>query len=348
MSNPTDVKHLSRELALRKFAEIASNVSSRSGPNLVFLKEHEDDSKIRELTRSFSDGVQTLNQSWADLCSGVVVVGGRGNSGKSTFLTNIQHGIIENNEHVIVVDVSLDDPPRKRYQQHIACISGLRYAEITNPLKLSEYKKQKLEDAKNKFFDWIARGLIIPLEALEPLSEGKRLKIRDYKTLVFYMSYLRKAYPTHKIVMFVDAWNNLDFSQARPGSEIMQTNQMLDELKVTAENNEIVLIISAHIKKTKEKILNISDIKGTSDLEYGVVHAFLGRNEHRENMLRDPLMYEVGDYTLPIFVLETAKTKVSEWDLPLFYALDSSRCQIIVPTPSEYKELLEIYKGRRT
>ena len=97
MSNPTDVKHLSRELALRKFAEIASNVSSRSGPNLVFLKEHEDDSKIRELTRSFSDGVQTLNQSWADLCSGVVVVGGRGNSGKSTFLTNIQHGIIQEN-----------------------------------------------------------------------------------------------------------------------------------------------------------------------------------------------------------------------------------------------------------
>jgi hypothetical protein len=344
---PTDVRYLDLDACLDKFTNLVDKLEGRDGPNIIWMKEQEDDTRIRELTRTWSDGIPTLNQTFADLTSGLAVVAGRANAGKSSWLINVQKGVIENNDDVIVVDLSFDDPPRKRLQQYVACNSGLRYTKISSPGSLKPFEKELRDNAIETFFSWVRNRRLIPYEAMEKLNDGRQLRLRDYRTILYLMKFLRSEYPKSKIVFFADAWNDIDITGAKGGSELAMSNYALSELKTTAQDNEVILLMNAHIRKTSEKRFGIQDIKGTSDMEYAVVHAIIVRNESREGILAEPLEYEYNNYTFPILVAEVVKNKVSEWDRPMFYPMNASACQLLTLHPTEYKEIYEIWKGKR-
>jgi hypothetical protein len=346
-SIPPDVKLITKSIFIDGFNEVISKLGTRVGPHIMYFNEQANDTKIREFKRDFSDGIGTINQVLSDCTSGMVIIAGRANAGKSTFLTALEVGALRNNPDTLVVDISLDDPIKKRYQQLICCMSGLRYTEVANPSLLTDSQLARRDAAQKELYQWIEDERFYPLQALQKISEERYLKIRDYKHILYFAKYIRDLNPDKKIIFTIDAWNNIDYSSAGSGTEKMLTDGMLGELKACFEQNEIIAFISAHLRKTKEKRVDIQDVKGTSDLEYHATVTLIVRNELKENQLVEPLMFDHEGRELPVLVLECPKNKGSEWTSNLYYPLDSSRNTLLMPSPQDYKALHTTYIGKR-
>lgn len=350
MSNSTSInnaKYIDPNFCVGKYLNVIDKLGTRTGPNVQWLKEYEDDSKLRIPNRNFTDGIPTFNQVAADYTEGLCFIGGRANAGKSTFLINLQKGGIELNDNLVIVDISLDDPPKKRYQQYIAALTNLRYTEVANPSTLNNRKLDILEKGKATFFDWLKSGRLISLHNIEKFTDGKEYNLRDYRAQVHLMRKIRSTFPNSKIAFFVDAWNNIDTTVGKPGSELTQGNEALRYLKNGSEDLEVMGFYSAHIRKTNEKRINIQDIKGTSNIEYDAVLGLILRNEHREQQLEDPLVYEVDDTEIPIFSIDVLKNKATDWDYPLFHPANTGSCQLLTLNPFEYKQIYDVYRGKR-
>jgi len=350
MNDPTAIDYVDTDFLVNKFLEVEEKMvkNSTGKPHMSYFDSGENDSIIRIPKRNFSDGVPTFDQALNDYTSGILCLAGRANAGKSTAFVSTMTGVLESNEDTIVLDFSFDDPPRKRLQQIIANISGLRFIDIAQVGELKSVKASMYEEARNKFFDWVSSGRLVPFSHVETVPNKARVNVRDFNVIIRKMKTYRSQFPSAKLVFFVDGWNNLDTGSLKGYSELQIYNEMLKRLQSASEEYEVKLFLSSHLRKSLEKRPSVQDIKGTSNMEFDAVSIMIARNEYRENALSDPLMWEdeVGDLH-PILTLEVHKTKVSEWDYPLFMILNSGSCRMTPIPPISYTSYYELWKGRK-
>ena len=359
-----DIKDLSLnpKRLLEKFDSADQHLAKRkSGPHMRWMAEHADDEKLIFPKWDLSNGVPTFARSWTDFESGLAVIVGQPNSGKTTILVSLHTGSLELNDDTIIVDISLDDPIRKRYVQWLANLSGLRYSEVSSPSSLTTPQTRLLDAAKEKLRGWVSDGRLFPFESQETSlvgvkhrnidgvdairNEVRKFNTRHYQTLLNLMRRFRDKYPDKKIIFTIDAWNNLDYTSAHGSSDLTQMNFMLDAIQEVSNQEEIKVIVSAHARKTMNKRVTLEDIKGTKNMEYNCVWGGVVRNEYRENVYLEPLIYTDGDRDYPVLTIEIGKTKVSSWDMPLFYALMSDQCRLKPLTTYEYETMMQMYQG---
>lgn len=338
--------------SLNKLDEALKKLGHRTGPNVIWMKEREDDSKLRVWDHNLRNGIPTLSSALTDWDSGLACLAGKPNSGKSTTLVNMMIGALENNDDVIVIDISLDDPYKKRFEQYVACMTGLYYQEITTKTDLSAPKQKLKDDAVDKLRQWYNSDRLRTIDAAEKeeLEDGLHVvrHFRDPEEIFRLMKSVRAEYPDKKIVFFIDAWNNLDTTKARSASDLGQANYYLGRFQEEANKLDIMVMISAHLRKGDKKSKpTLDDIKGTSDMAYNVVWAGIVTNELRERTLRNPLMHQEGDKCYPVIVIEIVKTKVSTVDGDLMYILNSGTCELTPLFKTQYQEYRDIYRGKR-
>lgn len=351
MNDPSAIDYVDTDFLINKFLEVEKKMvaSSNGKPHMHYLDSGIDDTVIRIPKRNFSDGIPTFDQTLNDYASGILCLAGRANAGKSTAFVSTMTGVLENNPDAIVLDFSFDDPPRKRLQQIVANISGLRFIDIAQVSNLKSVKAGMYEEARGKFFNWISSGRLVPLSHVENVPNKARVNVRDFNVIIRKMKTYRASFPNKKLVFFVDGWNNLDTGSLKGYSELQLYNEMLKRLQAASEEFEVKLWLSSHLRKSLEKRPSVQDIKGTSNMEFDAVSIMIARNEYRENSLSDPLMWEdeAGDLH-PILTLEVHKTKVSEWDYPLFMILNSGSCRMTPIPPVSYTSYYELWKGRKS
>jgi len=339
--------------SLTKLEEASKSLGNRSGPNIIWLKEKEDDTKLRVWDYSLKNGIPTLSSALTDWEEGIACLAGKPNSGKSTVLVNMMMGCLKLNDNVLVIDITLDDPYKKRYEQYVASMTGLYYQEITTKIDdMPETKKQSKIEAENVLRQWYTDESLWTLEATEReiTEDGLEVtrKFSDPNEIYRIMRFARKSYPDKKIVVFIDAWNNLDFSGSKSTSELGQSNDHLRKLQAEANELGVMVMLSAHLRKGERKSKPVlEDIKGTSDLIFNVVWAGIVINEFREGYLKEPLLYKEGDKNYPAIVIEINKTKVSTVDGDIIYGLDSGRCGLKPLNRIEYENLRTKYIGPR-
>jgi replicative DNA helicase len=338
-------KHLATKLQIAR-----ESLGNRTGPNVLWMNEYEDDTQLRIHKYDLSNGIPTMAAALTDFNKGIACIAGLPNAGKTTLLINMMLGGLQNDPDLIVVDISLDDPFDKRYTQYICALTGLHYQELTTDVELSP-AKQALRDKADALLDQlVAEGRLRIYEAKETitLSDGRDVKVsmRNFKNVFREMRKLRAKHPDKKFAFFIDAWNNMDTSNN--GMESLNTtNAWLGSLQEEANTNEVMVFLNAHLRKTMGRKATLEDIKGTSDMAYNVVWAMILRNEYRENAFIKPLMYNESGVIYPVVVGDIVKTKVSTWDTPLLYGLKAGQCKIIPLDPSLYMLLLEEYRGNR-
>lgn len=335
-----------QEHFIQQLDKIDRSMEDRTGPNVRWLLEHADDTKLRIHDPEFSMGIPTLSQSLCDFEEGLAVFLGQPNSGKSTLMVNMQMQALSLNEDLIIADFTLDDPRKKRYQQQLACLTGLRYQQISIPASLDDEQKQKLQTAKNYLRDLMVQRKLFSWESSEDIKDST-IMVGNFEAVFSLMKDFRKEFPNNKIAFFVDAWNNLDYSGGTNRNDLNQLDAQLKALAEASKKYHIMGIVSAHSRKATSRRITLEDIRGTKTMEYHIVFGGIVRNEYKENALLDPLMYEKDDRLYPILTLEVAKQKSSEWDNPLFYALYSNRCQLGSLTREEYLSIYKKYQNSR-
>jgi GTPase SAR1 family protein len=335
---------------VKKFDEINERLKNRTGPYLQWFDEKVDDTKV-VVSDPTKEIYPTLTRLFCDLDKGVSVVAGKPNAGKSTLIISLITSLIQLNKDVIVIDISLDDPSSKRNVQLRANQTGLHYQRVYNPNDLNQREKEHLEEADQRIKDWISSGRLIQLESSEDFEYGSgicSINVNSSNRIFEVMELVREKNPDSKIVMFLDAWNDVTYRDEWSGSsDLNQSEAFLNLLKINSNKYNIVVFTTAHIRKSgnsKENYLSLEDVKGTRTLESNCVYGGIIRNEYRERIVDDPLTFNVNGIDYPVIRLDTLKTKVSSWDMPWFGIMKASHCQILpIPTNSYPMLLNKLY-----
>lgn len=345
--------HQETQYFLDKLNSARQGMGNRDRPYILWLPELEDDTRVREFEYgTLKDGIPTLSQSLTDGENGLYVLGGLPNAGKSTLITNMEINSLKLNPELMIVDLSFDDDIKKRYQQWIAALTGLRYQEITTKMDLPEAKLLRRAQADTWLDEMIKKDRLRIYDGDYPILNDRgqivrMVNMRKPENIMTLMRKVRKQYPERKIWFFIDAWNDLDISGSKYSSGLEESNSTVNAFKAESHNSNIGVFMSSHLRKLMGRRSSLEDLKGTSGLGYAAVWAGIFRNELRENAVNDPLVYEDENGRLwPVGIVDVVKNKVGACDLPLLYQLMADRCGIGYFTPEEYTELYETWTGR--
>lgn len=337
---------------LEKIRAAKNSLGKRVRPNVLWLEEFEDDNRIRFPSKRLADGIPSMAQALTDLENGIAVIGGLPNAGKSTLLTNMEVQSLRLNPELMIIDLSFDDDVKKRYQQWVAAMTGLRYQEITTNLQLSDAQLKQREAADVWLEKMITEDRLRIYDGDYPVrnADGKvlrRVNLRKIENIISLMGRVRKQYPDRKICFMIDAWNDIDIQGSRWNSDVTEGSVAVNNLKQQTHDTNCMVLMSCHLRKTQGRKASLEDLKGTSGLGYAAVWASIFRNELRENSATDPLTWEDDDGRLwPVGIVDVVKTKVSAWDWPLFYVLQADRCGIQPMDEEMYRVMYEEWTGR--
>lgn len=335
-----------------KLEKAKESYGKRKGPHVRWLKEQVDDSVLTIPSHDFATGIPTLSRLLNDFEEGVACLAGKPNACKSTIMVNMMLDSLAANSDLIVVDLSLDDTFRKRYCQYLASRSGLHYQEITTDTPLTDTQIAAKEAGEGLIRSYYEAGRLFTLESIEdfPVEEGsssvRRVPMRSAKNIISSMAQMRSKNPDKKIAYFIDAWNNIDTSSVKGFSDLEKSSNLLDELQEAANKYQVMNFVSAHLRKSSDKkSIGLEDIKGTANMMYNAQWAGIVRNEYRENLYKDPLLYSENGRYHPLIAIEVLKTKVSAWDQPAFYGCKPSQCQLVSVTEDQYLDYFSQYNN---
>lgn len=349
-ARPAEVDGQPTNMFVRKFRDAISKFRMREGPNLLWLKEKEDDTKLLMPAHDGSTGIPTLSRHLADFTNGLAALGGLPHAGKSTVMVNMMMDALDLNTDLMVLDFSYDDEMDKRSQQMLAQQTGLSYQQITVAMDITDAESEKLEAAKAKIEGLYETDRLRTYSALEliDVGDGKLVErnLTRLDNMLHIMSQARAMYPDRKIVAFIDAFQDLSFETVRNGSEFKAWEDGIKELKMKTELLDIMCWANAHLVKLSGRIPHLNDFKGSGYFGFAFKYASVVRNSWAENPYsEDVLMHEMPDgRLLPCIVLHNVKNKVSCWKGPLIYGLDDMRCQLIPLTRPVYDTKLNEYQ----
>ena len=317
----------------KRLEEVSGKMGVRTKPNVLWLKENADDTVLRLCDNNLRNGIPTLSATLNDFELGIACFAGYPNVGKSSLLNNMITQSLELNHDLDIIDFTFDDPFSKKYQQYIASMTGLAYQQITT--KTADYDKIKpvVDLAREKLSSWYTNGRLKTIENAEWVESvvggSKMVSFRKPENLFNVIRSARDDSPDRKLAIFVDAWNNVDYSGGAGGSDITKENYWLAELDATAKANNAMVILSNHIRKGASENPDFEDMKGSSDMSYLASFIAILRNEKREGRT-DALMFSENGNEYPILRADITrgKNKCSSWDMDLMWKLSSIRCGI--------------------
>jgi len=329
---------------LNEVEKLEDKNKKRKGPSLQWIVEHEP------ITGPFLPfvGVSSLCKALSDYDSGLLLIAGHANAGKSTFMVHTMMDLIFNplNTDLVVIDLSLDDPMGKRWEQYVANRSGLCYSDIHQMGAMSPYVVKSYYHARDSILEMIKQGRFWPLNAYHSIRDVKgdyrTMNIGTYTSFERLLKGAREKFPNPdtKIVIFVDAWQDVKLS----ATEMYQIDEYIRELAQLAHKLEIMIVGSAHFRKLGAKSEpEPEDIRGSLEVHYAASATFILRNDYKENP-DNFLRAEEDDFTGPIIRLEVPKNKVSIEDRTMFYGLESGRCQLYPFTSSQYAKYVDSWE----
>lgn len=346
----SELKLKRKDLMRQGFDKVRERMGKRTGPPILYLEEHEDDTKLRFPTRDYADGINTMSAATTDLTEGLAWIAGLPNAGKSTLFINMICGILKQNPTAMVLDFAFDDGKDKRYQQLMACLTGLTYQHITTKMDLTDEQiaaKLAADELLNQWIDEERLRIFEPEDEIVTANgEVKDVIMAQPKNTLAQIRIAREEYPDRKIVVILDAINDFVLTQHRDGEYSAMTN-VIGELKSTCKKLNVIIWINGHLTKSAPRgSEDLSNIKGSNSGSYGASWGGIVTNDFLSNPVTSPMVYETEDGRLiPVVFISIPKNKCSQFRDPLIYAIDSFRCQLIPLTRFKYEEYLTLYQG---
>jgi len=249
---------------------------------------------------------------------GLTVIGARENVGKSVLVNNLIVDLIRSNEDVYCLYFSLDDDIDDNINTLTSLLaeSRLERNEIKNPNTLRNSGKYMVNGellSKMDIFTESTKKLIN--------YANDRLIIMDTSTINSYGKLIETIkrsivkYKEKKIVVFVDAYQNLDIDlEARSNDENTKAIAKANLFKQIADANKIPLIITTELRKgngtiTSFKAPVVDDIAWSSKLKYNAKAIMLLSYNDMVDTVDEQVYFKIviaknkfGSFKTPVYV----------------------------------------------
>jgi len=170
---------------------------------LAFTQAHNDG--LKHPGQLWKCGHPLLDRTIRSLKSGMILMGGVENCGKSNFANVLAIGILDNTENSIVVDVILDDDRETRLHQLAAARGHLPMDLMTVPALIPK-GDSRLEQRREAYAS-LSKEYQDRLEIIDSSSWGD--KGAYLENLELYFRALRAEYPHKKIWVTLDAFDDV-------------------------------------------------------------------------------------------------------------------------------------------
>jgi hypothetical protein len=289
----------------------------------------------------------TFNMAFCDFEAGLALLAGKPNHGKSSVVVSLIHNVLKLNKDTMVLDFSFDDSTGKRFQQHVAHLSGLEYQQITMQQSDQAVNKTKAE-AISQLYRYIGeKRLFIYDDLLKDKSFENLVRFNKVSNIKLLIREARRQFPDRKLLVFIDAWNDIDLSEyTKSFNEIQQQKEGINELRSIANANDTIIFMNAHLRKGTTTKVDYEALKGSGDLTFAPLWIGILNNEKREEILEDPLLYTSGGRELPVLVIEQPKNKISNNSRPIFLVLDEARCSAKLIDDHSYYNYYTQYRDK--
>jgi len=253
--------------------------------------------------------------------SGLTLIGGRSNSGKSTLLNNLIVDLLESNKDIFILSFSLDDTISETLNtmQSVFSEGGLSRVDCKTPKLLEDQTRSVYRFGKN--VNKNATELYIKsINELKKYSD-KNLKIFDMETIQSFHQFedmLKHKINKHKnkkLVVTLDGMLNLDVSKNSIGGDVNSEHTLrANLLKQIADVYNVPLIATTELRKNNTQSTKFQEptkdqILYTSKYNYNAKAILLiSHNDEfglEENLVANKLII--------------AKNKFTEKKAPLYY-----------------------------
>lgn len=234
-------------------------------------------SDLKRADAYWHTGSPLFDEAIRSLRSGLCILGGVENCGKSNFANCLAMGILDHTPDSLVVDLILDDTREVRIHQYAAAKGRLPMDLITIPNLMGRDDARR--DVRKKAYQSLIDEYRGRLEIVDSSSWGDRGAYLEY--ICLYLRKLRARYPDRKIWVTLDAFDDPKLPRGVKSEERVQfTSQTLKEL---CTQLGIVIFAIKHLNKYNRGRWTSGDsFKGHSGLLYDAKLALIAYSEMGE------------------------------------------------------------------
>lgn len=176
-------------------------------------------SRVQSTNRSPIEGTplrwplpwQTIGEMLYGWTSGMMIVAGQSNHGKSTVAMNAVLHLIEQNPELMVIDFTLDDDSRDRVSKYVSLLAGVMPEHVKMEYDTMKRLGSYRPEVRDRFREAIEQGY-------ETLRRSGRIQIIDADILNDYLPRRRSAVPTIEDIAQIVHEVKVDLSDTQSGS----------------------------------------------------------------------------------------------------------------------------------
>jgi len=285
-------------------------------------------------------GWPILTEKMEGLQTGIYLVGGRSNIGKSSFCLQLGVNLaVFNKGKVLVLYFSIDDNRIKVIPRLLANFSNIEINILSNPVNrilqntnLTEEQRELLEMKRDEAVHELRQ--LSASFVIKDVGEGRSLEYME-KMIKIYKAIAKNR----QLVVFIDNLHKMTTTVDK--KQVREKFTYISEgLKRISNVYDIPLVATVEIRKTQDLLAwpTEEDIKETVDLAYDADAVFMLHNEY--TILQDNAktkMFHVTDegLVLPVVGLWARKNKTSDFKGRVYYKFHPSIAKVEEALPEE-------------
>jgi replicative DNA helicase len=277
-------------------------------------------------------GLKGIDDAIYGFQTGLHMIGGESNVGKSTLLMNIIVNMVTDNEDVVVIDFSLDDSSYERQARFIACRKKITINAAKRPWQhldtpgTVERQKAGVEEIRQL----VERYHLYDSSKTTTLEEIDEI-IKQHAE-VLHDDFLE----TRRLVVTIDSFHDLT-TEAKEASDsnLRKYEYIVQKLSDMATKYDIPIICTAELRKinagfSAARRPTKDDIREAGKIGFKSKSILLCYNEVSLRGESALIYFDRPDrtYKCPVFEVHVAKNKFGEFKGRMFYFLYPEMCYL--------------------
>ena len=273
-------------------------------------------------------GFESLNKAFEGLNTGLHLIAGQSNVGKSAMCMQLAWQIANNNREVtekrnkkaFVLYISLDDNLNELLPRFVAIDQKIPINAVRFPKKYQH--KQEYMEKRQKGFERL-KEMTTNLAMLDINSGGSDIEYIESK-IKEYATELERIDPNYQIVVFIDNFHDITIQKYPSMSEVEKYNYIADQLSQIATKFDCPIVCTAEFRKLNgNRRPRLDDIRESVKIVYEARVIMLCYNEvslrdqNASIYFMDPANYP--GQKMPVFEMQVGKNKFGSFKGRLFF-----------------------------